>query len=173
VLLDNLEQLSQSGAAHLQELRERLPQATFMVTSRALLHLPGEREFSVMPLPTPLESADADELTTTQCALFCDRAGLNLTPANSDAIGALCRRLDGIPLALELAAARARVLSPAQIVERCSNASTFCRDVKWAWRRAIARCAPPSSGAPIYWSRTCATSSRACPSSRRLDARSC
>jgi hypothetical protein len=57
VLLDNLEQLSQSGAAHLQELRERLPQATFMVTSRALLHLPGEREFSVMPLPTPLESA--------------------------------------------------------------------------------------------------------------------
>jgi non-specific serine/threonine protein kinase len=126
VLLDNLEQLSQSGAAHLQELRERLPQTTFMVTSRALLHLPGEREFSVMPLPTPLENALPDELGEyPSAALFCDRAGLPLTPANSAAIGALCRRLDGIPLALELAAARARVLSPAQIVERLEQRFDF------------------------------------------------
>jgi predicted ATPase len=84
----------------MQELRERLPQATFMVTSRALLHLPGEREFSVMPLPTPLESAQADALNDyPSAALFCDRAHLALTPTNSAAIGALCRRLDGIPQA--------------------------------------------------------------------------
>ena len=119
LLLDNFEQLVEGGAAQLQALRERLPDATFLITSRLVLRLPGEREFPLSPLPTPLQQTAPREVS--QCAsaaLFCDRAGLRVDVANAEAIGALCRRLDGIPLALELAAARAKVLSPTQILER-------------------------------------------------------
>jgi predicted ATPase/DNA-binding SARP family transcriptional activator len=126
LLLDNMEQLGTHGAAQLQELRGCLPQATFVVTSRVLLHLPGEREFAVSPLPTPLETARAEEIADyPSAALFCDRAGLTLNNGNIAPIGALCRRLDGIPLAIELAAARAKVLSPAQILERLEKHPDF------------------------------------------------
>jgi predicted ATPase len=122
LLLDNFEQLAERGAPLLQKLRERLPSATFLVTSRVLLRLPGEREFPVSPLPTPLPSTSAQEVESSpSAALFLDRAGIALDKANAEAIGALCRRLDGIPLALELAAARAKVLAPAQILERLST----------------------------------------------------
>ncbi|HEX8236971.1 MAG TPA: hypothetical protein VF600_13515 [Abditibacteriaceae bacterium] len=126
LLLDNFEQLMPAGAARLQELREKLPTATLLVTSRVLLRLPGEREFPVAPLPTPLQQTAPDEVSMCpSAALFCDRSGLRVDEANVEAIGALCRRLDGIPLALELAAARARVLSPAQIVSRLEKHRDF------------------------------------------------
>jgi predicted ATPase len=126
LLLDNFEQLVPDGATHLQALRERLPEATILVTSRVLLNLPGEREFSVAPLPTPLQNMALDEMRDYASAeLFCDRSGVALAEGNADAIGALCRRLDGIPLALELAAARARVLAPAQIMERLEKYPDF------------------------------------------------
>jgi DNA-binding SARP family transcriptional activator len=119
LLLDNFEQLVEGGAAQLQALRERLPKASFLVTSRLVLRLPGEREFPLSPLPTPLQQTAPDEVRMCpSAALFCDRAGLGIEESNVEAIGALCRRLDGIPLALELAAARAKILSPAQILER-------------------------------------------------------
>jgi predicted ATPase/DNA-binding SARP family transcriptional activator len=126
LLLDNFEQLVPNGASHLQTLRERLPEAAILVTSRVLLNLPGEREFSVSPLPTPLQNTALEEMREyASAALFCDRSGLTLGEDNAEAIGALCRRLDGIPLALELAAARAKVLSPMQIAERLEKHPDF------------------------------------------------
>jgi predicted ATPase len=126
LLLDNLEQLGQNGAARLQELRSRLPQVTLLITSRALLRLPGEHELALAPLPTPgVGMANSDILASPSAALFCDRAQIVPGNDNAPAIAALCRRLDGIPLALELAAARARVLSPAQILERLEQRPDF------------------------------------------------
>jgi predicted ATPase/DNA-binding SARP family transcriptional activator len=126
LLLDNFEQLAINGAAQLQQLRVALTGMVFVVTSRALLNLPGEREFAVSPLPTPLQYADTHEVSAAaSTALFCDRSHLILNGENSSSIGALCRRLDGIPLALELAAARARVLSPTQILERLDKRPDF------------------------------------------------
>ena len=126
LLLDNFEQLVEQGAPLLQQLRERLPDAAFLVTSRVLLNLPGEREFPLSPLPTPLQNMAIEQVRDyPSAALFCDRSGLTLSENNAEAIGTLCRRLDGIPLALELAAARARVLAPAQILERLEKHPDF------------------------------------------------
>ncbi|HEX9995538.1 MAG TPA: NACHT domain-containing protein [Abditibacterium sp.] len=125
-LLDNFEQLVAQGASLLQQLRERLPLAVFLVTSRVLLNLPGEREFPLSPLPTPLQNTAPESMRGyASAALFCDRSGLTLDEQNAESIGMLCRRLDGIPLALELAAARAKVLSPTQILERLQNHPDF------------------------------------------------
>jgi predicted ATPase/DNA-binding SARP family transcriptional activator len=148
LLLDNFEQLMPHGAGRLQQLREKLPAATLIVTSRVLLRLPGEREFSLSPLPTPLQHSGPDEvIACASVALFCDRAALRIDEKNSEAIGALCRRLDGIPLALELAAARARVLSPAQIVERLERRADFLQS-----RELGVPARHQTLGAAIAWS---------------------
>ena len=105
VLVDNLEQVVES-APELAALVESCPNLRLLVTSRALLRVRGEVEYPVSPLADP----DAVEL-------FCTRAQL----APDNAIHELCRALDNLPLALELAAARASVLSPRQILERLSG----------------------------------------------------
>ena len=105
LLLDNVEQLVEA-APELGELLERCPNLKLLVTSRDLLRIRGEVEYPVPPLAEP----EAVEL-------FCARAQLD----PDEAIAELCRRLDDLPLALELAAARTRVLSPAQILERLSH----------------------------------------------------
>ncbi|RYG53524.1 hypothetical protein EON80_32620, partial [bacterium] len=114
------------GPALRAALREKLPDTTFLITSRVLLNLPGERDFAVAPLPTPEPDTAIPEMEKfASTALFCDRANLQIGQVNAPAIGAICRRLDGIPLALELAAARAKVLSPNQILERLSTHPDF------------------------------------------------
>jgi predicted ATPase len=105
VLLDNLEQVI-AAAPELSPLLSACPNLTLIVTSRELLRVEGEVEFPVPPL-----------VETEAVALFCERAGL----APSDEIVELCARLDSLPLAVELAAARTRALSPAQILERLSQ----------------------------------------------------
>jgi predicted ATPase/DNA-binding SARP family transcriptional activator len=126
LLLDNFEQLAEGGATHLQAMRERLPEATLVITSRVLLNLPGEREFPVAPLPTPLRKTSPDEVRNCpSAALFCDRSAIGVDAHNAEDIGALCRRLDGIPLALELAAARARMLAPGEILDRLERHPDF------------------------------------------------
>jgi predicted ATPase/class 3 adenylate cyclase len=105
VLLDNLEQVI-AAAPDLAALLSACPKLTFLVTSRELLRVQGEVEFAVPPLPEP-----------EAVALFCERARLE----PSDEIRELCARLDSLPLAVELAAARTRALSPAQILERLSQ----------------------------------------------------
>jgi predicted ATPase/class 3 adenylate cyclase len=105
VVVDNLEQVI-AAAPDLAALLAACPNLTLMVTSRELLRVQGEVEFPVPPL------ADLEAV-----ALFCDRALLE----PSDEIHELCARLDSLPLAVELAAARTRALSPAQILERLSQ----------------------------------------------------
>ncbi len=101
-LLDNLEQVIEA-APELSSLVEACPNLRLLVTSRELLRVRGEVEYPVHPLAEP-EAVD----------LFCARA----RTAPGETIHELCRALDNLPLALELAAARASVLSPRQILER-------------------------------------------------------
>ena len=105
LLLDNLEQVV-AAAPELAALLEACPQLRLLVTSRERLRVRGEVEYPVAPLADP-EAVD----------LFCSRAQLE----PDDAIRRLCRALDNLPLAIELAAARVAVLSPAQILERLSG----------------------------------------------------
>jgi predicted ATPase len=105
LVLDNLEQVIES-AVELAELLRACPNLHLLVTSRELLRVDGE---IVFPVPA-LAETDAVEL-------FCARARLE----PDDAVAELCGRLDNLPLALELAAARAGVLTPAQILERIAQ----------------------------------------------------
>jgi predicted ATPase len=105
LLLDNLEQVVEA-APELATLVESCPNLRLLVTSRERLRVRGEVEHPVLPL------ADPDAV-----ALFCERAR---TEAD-EAVHELCRALDNLPLALELAATRASVLSPKQILERVSK----------------------------------------------------
>jgi len=105
LLLDNLEQVI-DAAPELSSLLTSCPNLALLVTSRELLRVQGEVEYPVPPLATP-----------EAVALFCARAQVE----PSDAISELCVRLDSLPLAVELAAARVKALSPAQILERLST----------------------------------------------------
>jgi predicted ATPase len=105
LLLDNLEQVIAAAPA-LATLVEACPNLRLLLTSRELLRVRGEVEYEVLPLADP----DAVEL-------FCLRSALAASPAVEE----LCRRLDSMPLALELAAARTKALSPEQILERLSE----------------------------------------------------
>src|SRR4029077_13994844 len=102
-----------------------------LVTSRTTLRLSGEHEFAVAPLPTPPAGvADEPQLADLQgyasVQLFVERAhaaspGFELTSENAGAIAEICRRLDGLPLAIELAAARSRLLPPAALLARLDD----------------------------------------------------
>ena len=105
LLLDNFEQVVQA-APGLVSLLEACPNLRLLVTSRELLRIRGEVDYPVPPLADP-EAAE----------LFCTRSRVEA----DEAIGELCRRLDNLPLAVELAAARTSVLTPAQILERLSQ----------------------------------------------------
>jgi predicted ATPase len=105
LLLDNFEQVIGAGP-ELASLVEACPNLKILVTSRELLRVRGEIEYTVLPLARG-EAA----------ALFCDRAALD----RDEAVDELCRALDNLPLAIELAAARTRILSPRQILERLSE----------------------------------------------------
>jgi predicted ATPase/class 3 adenylate cyclase len=105
LLLDNLEQVIEA-APELSALVSACPNLNVLVTSRELLRVQGEVEYPVPPLAEP-----------EAVALFCERAQ---SRANDD-IRELCARLDNLPLAVELAAARVKALSPAQILERLSQ----------------------------------------------------
>ena len=107
LLLDNFEQVV-DAAPNLSDLLERCPNLHLLSTSRALLRIAGERDYPVEPLP----DADAVEL-------FRERAAV---AEPIDAVREICRRLDGLPLAIELAAARTRLLPPEQLLQRLEHA---------------------------------------------------
>jgi predicted ATPase/class 3 adenylate cyclase len=125
LVLDNLEQLPEAGATLVRLLREA-PLMTILATSRGSLHVEGERTVRVPPLPVPDlgRLARVDELRkVASVALFEERAGnadpsFTLTDANASAVAALCARLDGLPLAIELAAARIPILTPQAMLDR-------------------------------------------------------
>jgi predicted ATPase/transcriptional regulator with XRE-family HTH domain len=124
LLLDNFEHLLRA-ARLLAEVLEDCPRVVLLTTSRTALRLQAERRFNLRPLPTP----DAERATVAEVAasaavrLFVQRAQavaseLELGPGNADTIAALCQRLDGMPLAIELAAARSGLLRPAAMLQR-------------------------------------------------------
>ncbi|HLF55647.1 MAG TPA: protein kinase, partial [Thermoanaerobaculia bacterium] len=127
LLLDNLEQVL-DAATDLAELVARCPSLQLITTSRAPLKIGVESEFALPPLELPAETASLAALgVCPSVALFVQRAekvrnGFALTAENAESITAICRRLDGLPLALELAAARVRILEPAALLQRLDHA---------------------------------------------------
>jgi predicted ATPase/Tfp pilus assembly protein PilF/transcriptional regulator with XRE-family HTH domain len=128
LVLDNFEQVV-AGATFLKELLLGAPGVRALVTSRAVLHLYGEREFAVPPLALP-DTRKLPDLTTLgqipSVRLFVERArqikhDFMLSAENAAPVAEICARLDGLPLAIELAAARTRLFTPAKICERLVN----------------------------------------------------
>ncbi len=125
LLLDNFEQVA-SAALQVADLLAACAKLKIIVTSRIVLHVRGEQEFPVPPLavPDPKRLPDLVELSRYEAVeLFVSRAQatkptFQLTATNAHAIAEICVRLDGLPLAIELAAARAKVLSPQVLLAR-------------------------------------------------------
>ena len=118
LLLDNFEQLVGADGPELVEtLLQRLPGLHILVTSRRALGLAGELEFPLAPLPLPEPQADLQSLARSpSVALFIDRArnvrpDFQITERNAEPLAALCRALEGMPLAIELAASRSRAFA--------------------------------------------------------------
>lgn len=119
IVLDNCEHLIDAAAAVIQPMLARCAQVVVVATSREALMLDGEHNWPVASLSL------GNDLTSASGRLFIDRARA-VAPdfdcnAHSEAIAEICRRLDGIPLAIELAAARVRALSPSQIRDRLNE----------------------------------------------------
>ena len=129
LLLDNLEQIV-PAAPDVARLVDACPQLRIVTTSRTPLRITAEREYPLAPLAVPPASdlEPAESLSDYPAvALFIERAKaakgtFALTSGNAAAVAAVCRRLDGLPLALELAAARLRMLSPDALLERLDRA---------------------------------------------------
>jgi predicted ATPase/DNA-binding SARP family transcriptional activator/Tfp pilus assembly protein PilF len=154
LLLDNFEHLLPDGAAIVQALLEEVIPFSLLVTSRQRLGLPGERELPLAPLPVPgigdwvlgvgSEPADPNTqhpipntfLVNPSVALFVDRAqavqpDFQLTRVNTPAVAELCRRLEGIPLAIELAAGRTGVLTPARMLAHLTHRFDLLSTRRW------------------------------------------
>jgi predicted ATPase/class 3 adenylate cyclase len=129
LILDNCEHLALAVAELAKELLQASPQTKILASSRELLQIAGEKKYSLPPLPVPAEGETAIVSTLTQSPavqLFVDRAvaaqpSFRVTAENAPAVAEICRRLDGIPLALELAAARARSLTMETMAARLSD----------------------------------------------------
>ncbi|MHB8574251.1 MAG: ATP-binding protein, partial [Dehalococcoidia bacterium] len=132
LVLDNFEQVVTAAMA-LYDLLAEAPVLSLLVTSRVLLHVESEREYAVPPLPLPEidTPAQPEQLGANPAVqLFVERAqgvraSFALTAENGMAIAAICRRLDGLPLAVELAAARVKLLPPAALLARLEQRLTF------------------------------------------------
>ena len=127
LVLDNFEQVLAAGLV-MAELLQAAPRLNVLVTSRIPLHVRGEREFAVEPLGLPgVGVVDAAALSQYDAVrLFIERAqsvkaDFQVTNANAPAVAEICARLDGLPLALELAAARVKLLPPEALLQRLSS----------------------------------------------------
>jgi len=156
VVLDNFEQVVAHAPATLGRWLDRAAQAAFVVTSRERLQLAGEEVFGVEPLAL---AGDAIELFVVRAR--AQRPGFEIAADERAAVGEIVRLLDGLPLAIELAAARVRVLSPRQIVARlqdrfallagargaAARQATLAAAIDWSWallapweQAALAQC---------------------------------
>jgi predicted ATPase/transcriptional regulator with XRE-family HTH domain len=123
LVLDNFEQVIDAAPA-ISELLAMTPSLTLLVTSRAPLRVSPEIEHPVTPLALPAPDAATRDISDVEAVrLFVERAravhhDFVLTCENSEAVARICRRLDGLPLAIELAASRSNVLSPQMLLER-------------------------------------------------------
>lgn len=129
LVLDNCEHLLTASAELCEHVLRHSPGLRILATSREVLGVSGERSYAVPPLALPDSEHPGSPEEMNQYAavrLFVERAtqyrpGYALTQANMRAVAEICRRLDGIPLAIELAAARIKVLSVEQIAERLGD----------------------------------------------------
>jgi len=128
LVLDNFEQVA-DAALLLLDLLAEARQLALLVTSRTALHVEGEHEYTVPPLPLPAQTGDPEPERLGQnpaVRLFVERArslqsDFALTAENATTVGEICRRLDGLPLAIELAAARIRLLPPTALLARLDH----------------------------------------------------
>ncbi len=125
LILDNFEHVLPAGA-QISELLANAPHLSILASSREALHIYGEYELAVHPLEVPDLSVTSSEQNITSCAavaLFVERAqavkpSFTLTPENMQIIAQICTQLDGLPLAIELAAARMKMLPPQTLLSR-------------------------------------------------------
>ncbi len=142
LILDNCEHLIERCAQVAQSLLSACPALTILATSRETLNVAGELVYAVSSLALPDERDTLDTIGQTDAVrLFTERAcaaapGYALTAETVAATVAICRRLDGLPLAIELAASRMRVLSPGAIAERLTSAISL---LSGGSRTALAR----------------------------------
>jgi len=127
LLLDNVEHVV-AAAPQVVDLLAACPAVDVLATGRAALRVDGEQEIFVPPLasPAPTQSSVEEVARYPAVDLFVQRAraltpDFALTPANASTVAAICRRLDGLPLAIELAAARLKILSPRALLDRLDN----------------------------------------------------
>lgn len=131
LILDNCEHLLQSCADLVTAIADQCPGLNFLLTSREPTRLAGEATWHVQPLSVPLEGARSEDVMEADSVkLFVERAKLtdpvfNIDGSNADAIGQVCRQLDGLPLAIELAASRVGLLSPSQMVAKLYDRFSF------------------------------------------------
>ncbi len=125
LILDNCEHVVQAAADLAAQVLAACRRVRILATSREALRIDGETLCPVPPLPVP-EAKASDAASYAAVRLLCDRAaavrpGFEMTARNAEAIARVCRALDGMPLAIELAAVWLRVLSPAQLAERLDD----------------------------------------------------
>ncbi len=125
LVLDNLEQLPGAGEV-VADLLAAASRLVVLATSRRPLHVLGEHELPVPPLDVPREGTVAEVVASGAGQMFVQHAdmvrpGFAATAANAADIAAICRRLDGLPLAIELAASRVKLLSPRALLSRLDN----------------------------------------------------
>jgi len=135
LILDTCEHVLDACAALIQAIMRDAPGVQFLATSRQPLDTPGEHTFQIQPLPVP-QSDEAAFLGGDAVELFALRAaaampGFALTPANSGDVIRLCRRLDGIPLAIELAAVQLRALPLDELTQRLDHRFAVLTGRQW------------------------------------------
>ena len=158
LVLDNLEQVLAAGPA-LAALLESCPGLQLLVTSRARLQLSAAHVLPVLPLPTPDGHATHSLATLAAnpaVALFTQRGrqvrpGFVLNDANASSVAAIVQRLDGLPLAIELAAARLTTLSPAALLARLNSACGSSPAAPATCRPVCGASTMPSPGATNCW----------------------
>ena len=131
VILDNCEHLVDACAEITVAMMRKCPHLRVLATSRVPLRVEGEARFEVDPLSTPIESASPEEIAdAASVRLFLERASaiggdLGRTSDHLETVGRICRELDGLPLSIELTAARAKALSPDQIATHLDDRFRF------------------------------------------------
>lgn len=135
IVIDNCEHVIDASARLIDSLLRAAPRLTVVATSREPLRLSSEMLFRLVPLPVSADEGlpRAELLATDAVRLFLDRAGRvrsvdHLSDEDVATIAQICRRLDGLPLALEMAAARLRVLSPKDVLDRLEDRFSLLTD---------------------------------------------